>query len=114
MKKELVLYSRTTGCPFITIAKRVLRDYALPYREVFIDKDELYKKRVLDWTGFLSVPTIIVAHEGEDLPFEPFEPLESGRSPRGIDRGSMITEPNLEEFAQWLLKHGFISEIVTD
>ncbi len=114
MAQELVMYSRTTSCPFITVAKRVLNDYTVSYREIFIDKDASAKARVLEWTGFLSVPTLIVAALGDHLPNAPFDALTLGHSPRGVDRGSMITEPNLEELPRWLLKHGFIDEIAED
>jgi glutaredoxin len=106
--KELVMYSRSYGCPFMTIAKRVLSDYDIPYREIFIDKDPIAEAHVLDWTGFLSVPTIIVANAGENLPYTGFTPLAQGASPRGIDRGPMLSEGNSEEVENWLRKHGFI------
>ncbi len=112
MQHELIMYARSYSCPFVTLAKRVLNDYQVPYREIHIDRDGEAKQRVLDWTGFLSVPTLIVARAGENLPYEPEAPLEKGLSPRGIDRGTMITEPSIEDLTQWLLRHGFISEIV--
>lgn len=112
MAIELVMYKRTASCPFVNLAKRVLKDYQVPYREVFIDHDAEAKQRVLDWTGFLSVPTLVIANEGEVLPNAEIAPLEAGKSPRGVDRGAMITEPYVEELSQWLLKHGLISEIV--
>ena len=114
MTKELVMYARTTSCPFVTLAKRVLDDYHVAYRELHIDRDDVFRQRVLDWTGFLSVPTLIVAETGEDLPYETPAPLEAGHSPRGIDRGTMITEPSKEDLTQWLLRHGFITEIAAD
>ncbi|MGQ9907791.1 MAG: glutaredoxin family protein [Candidatus Flexifilum sp.] len=114
MSKRLVMYVRSTPCPFMTVARRVLQDYQVDYTEVFIDRDEAARRRVLEWTGFLSVPTIVVAEGDSVLPFEPPAPLERGRSPRGIDRGAMITEANREELAAFLLKHGFIREIVRD
>lgn len=114
MKRELVMYSRTTSCPFVTLAKRVLNDYALDYREAFIDRDSEARARVLEWTGFLSVPTIIVAEAGGMLPYEQPAPLPAGASPRGIDRGAMITEPNIDELTRWLQRHGFLSEIAAD
>jgi hypothetical protein len=89
MDKELVMYSRSYGCPFITTAKQA-------------------KKRVLEWTGFLSVPTMVVANIGEDLPCTDFAPLPKGDSPRGIDRGPMLTEASYDEMENWLRKHGFI------
>lgn len=110
MKHELIMYSRTTGCPFITLAKRVLTDYAVSYREIFIDQDMAARARVLNWTGFLSVPTLVVAVPGSDMPFSEPRPLESGLSPRGIDRGAMITEPNIDQLTRWLTEHEFIRD----
>ncbi len=109
MAKEIVMYLRTSPCPFVTTAKRVLNEHALDYREVFIDKDADARQRVLDWTGFLSVPTIIIAEPGEILPPETPAPLAKGASPRGIDRGIMIAEPSFQELETWLHKHGFIA-----
>lgn len=106
--KELVMYSRTTGCPFVTTAKRVLSEEQVPYREIFIDQDAAAKQRVIDWTGFLSVPTLVVAAAGEDLPLGEVAPLARGASPRGVDRGPMLTEASSSELRLWLLKHGFI------
>jgi len=114
MNYDLVFYTRTSGCPFVTLAKRVLNDYAVNYREIFIDRDDLARARVLEWTGFLSVPTIVVAEPGDILPVSVPEPLPRGSSPRGIDRGYMITEPGSDELLYFLLRHGFISEIVRD
>jgi len=108
--KDLIMYSRSTGCPFVSIAKRVLEQYAVPYHEIFIDKDPEARQRVLDWTGFLSVPTMIIANPGEELPFTSIAPLAKGASPRGIDRGPMLTEGNTNEVTQWLKKNGFIQD----
>lgn len=110
---ELVMYTRTAGCPFVTLAKRVLEDYAVPYREVFIDKNELDRQRLLDWVGFLSVPTLIACEPGEIVPYVEPEPLERGLSPRGINRGSMITEPNIAQLTAWLVQHGLVSADAT-
>jgi len=110
MPNELVMYSRTAGCPFVTIARRVLDAHAVPYREVLIDQDADARQRVLDWTGFLSVPTLVIAAPGDLLPVEEPAPLPAGASPRGIDRGAMITEPSIEELRRWLRKHNLIAE----
>ncbi|MCC7206699.1 MAG: glutaredoxin family protein [Anaerolineae bacterium] len=107
--KTLIMYSRTYGCPFITTAKRVLEREQVPYRELMIDRNPAYEKRVVEWTGFRSVPTLIVANEGEDMPYEPPAPLEKGASPRGINRGSMLTEASEAELMAWLRQHGFIA-----
>jgi glutaredoxin len=108
MNNELVMYSRTTGCPFITIARHVLEDYAIPYREIFIDRDPEARQRVLRWTGFLSVPTLVVTPAGQDIPAQEPIPLVPGSSPRGINRGMMITEAGIEQLIAWLAQHGFI------
>lgn len=108
---ELIMYSRSTGCPFVSLAKRVLEDYALDYSEIFIDDDEIARERVRAWTGFLSVPTLVVAQQGDILPLSEPEPLAKGISPRGIDRGHMITEPNMAQLIDWLKQHRFITEV---
>ena len=106
---ELVMYSRTRSCPYTRIAKRVLERYNVPYREIYIDQDDEALRRVEAWTGFQSVPTLLVARAGEDVPYEPPHPLEPGASPKGVDRGSMITEPLAGQLRDWLHKHGFIA-----
>ncbi len=107
--KELVMYSRSTPCPFVNLAKRVLNERHITYREIYIDKDKVNEQRVLNWTGFLSVPTLIVAWQGEDVPYEEPAPLAKGASPRGVNRGAMLTEPGEEQLVNWLRQHGFIN-----
>jgi len=107
---ELVMYARTTPCPFVNLAHRVLEAQHVPFREIFIDLDKTMEQRVLNWTGFLSVPTLIVARAGEDLPISEPGFLEKDASPRGINRGSMITEPSEDQLVSWLQEHGFLRE----
>ena len=109
MSKELVMYTRTFGCPYVSTAKRILSQHNIAYREVFIDRDKAARERVLNWTGYLSVPTLVVAENGSDLPVVEPAPLPKGTSPRGIDRGAMITEAGAEQLTAWLQKHGFIA-----
>jgi glutaredoxin len=108
MDKEIVMYSRTYACPYVRTAERVLERYHLPYRAIQINQDPAAKERVVNWTGFESVPTIVVANGGEDLPFEEPAPLAKGSSPRGVNRGSLITEPSEEQLVDWLRQHRFI------
>jgi glutaredoxin len=108
MQYELVMYSRFSPCPYVRTAKRVLERENIPYREIYIDQDPGAKQLVITWTGFQSVPTIIVTRPGENLPYEEPAPLAQGASPRGIDRGSMITEPGEIQLEEWLRHHGFI------
>lgn len=105
---ELVMYSRLSPCPYVRTAKRVLERENVPYREILIDQDAAAKQRVIDWTGFQSVPTLVVARPGEDLPYEPPASLD-GASPKGVDRGSMLTEPGEITLENWLRHHGFIA-----
>lgn len=90
-------------------ARRVLRELKVPYREIDIEADEEAAAKVRRWTGFCSVPTIVVAdHEGLD-PALPVSPLPKGASPRGVDRGRMITEPRADQLVSFLHRHGFVS-----
>lgn len=107
---ELVMYTRTSGCPYVSLARSVLQQEGVPYREVFIDRDPEARQHLLDWVGFLSVPTLMVTAPQSDYPIETPPPLAPGMSPRGIDRGAMITEPNAEQFLAWLRKHHFLKE----
>jgi glutaredoxin len=109
MSTHLIMYTRTGGCPFVTVAKRVLSEHNVSYEEVFIDRDSVARLNVQKWTGFLSVPTLVIAPEGSQLPVEEPAPLPEGESPRGIDRGAMITEPNVDQLIQWLKKHQLIA-----
>jgi glutaredoxin len=104
----LVMYSRTYGCPFISVARRTLNKYTLDYQEIMIDLDTEARERVLAWTGFLSVPTLVLADHGSLLPFAEVSPLEIGKSPRGINRGAMLTEPNENELTEWLIEHSML------
>ncbi len=106
--KELVMYSRTMSCPFLSIARQVLGKQNVPYRELFIDRNPEYERRVVAWTGFRSIPTLIIARPGEEVPYEEPAPLKTGESPRGINRGSMLTEANEDELLTWLRQHGFV------
>lgn len=107
---RLVMYSRSAFmCPYVKIAERVFKKYSVEYTEVDIDQDEAARQRVINWTGFLSVPTLVIAAEDSTMPIEEPEPLSKGRSPRGIDRGYMLTEPSAKQLETWLYKHNIIS-----
>ncbi len=108
MQHSLIMYSRTSPCPFVSLAKRVFEREGVSFHELFIDQDKEAEQRVVEWTGFLSVPTLVVALPGEVLPFAPPLPLLPGSSPRGVDRGAMLTEPGEEQLVGWLRQHGFI------
>jgi glutaredoxin len=102
MDKTVIMYSRTAPCPNCELAKRVLAAAGVPYREIMIDLDAAAQARVEAWTGFQAVPTLVVARPGEVLPLRAPRPLEAGRSPRGVDRGPLITEPDALGLQHWL------------
>lgn len=109
MTRELVMYSRRQPCPQVTLARQTLRLHGLAWRELLIDEDAAARARLLAWTGFLSVPTLIVAGGGSDLPLHAPAALAAGSSPRGIDRGAMISEPGIAQLSAWLLRNGLLS-----
>ena len=106
--KALIMYSRTIPCPDCERARQLLDDLAVPYREVMIDLDPAARGLVENLTGHHSVPTLVVARPGEGTPFPEPNPLEQGRSPRGVDRGTVITEPDMVSLRRWLMGHGFV------
>lgn len=110
MTRELVMYVRGAYCPNIALARDVLSRYNIPYREINIDDDPLLAARIKEWTHFYSVPTLIVANPGEDVPYTDFLPRPADRSLKGFDRGPMITEPNNHALEDWLHKHGFLNK----
>jgi hypothetical protein len=108
--KEIVMYSQAAYSPFAALARDVFIRYNIPFREIDVNTNAAIVNQLKDWTGQLSIPTIIVAAPQSDLPFEPPTPLEAGQSPRGMDRGSLISEPNNQQLENWLHKHGFLAK----
>ena len=110
MEKEIVMYTRNSFCPGVALARDVLTRYRIAYRELSIDEDPLIAARVKAWTHHYSVPTLIIANPGEDIPYTEFLPRPTERSIRGYDRGPMISEPNNRDLENWLHKHGFLDK----
>ena len=106
--KALIMYSRTIPCPDCERARALLATLAVPYKEVMIDQDPAARGLVENLTGFNAVPTLVVTRPGEAEPFPAPRPLEAGRSPRGVDRGTVITEPDMVSLQRWLKGHGFV------
>ena len=106
--KELIVYSRTAPCPDCETARRVLDENDVLYREIMIDLDPEARARLESLVGFEAVPTLVVARLGELSPLAEPHPLAAGRSPRGVDRGPVITEPDAVGLKHWLTAHGFI------
>ncbi len=109
MSKQLVVYM-SSWCGNSLDAQRALSEWGVPARFVNIKEDKAAAGRVKVWTGFESVPTLVIA-EGDSLePAAPPAALPAGRSPRGIDRGSMLTEPTRAELRAWLVKNGILEK----
>lgn len=107
--KALIMYSRTIPCPDCERARQLLQDNGVPFQEVMIDLDPAARSFVEKITGYRSVPTLVVSRPGEQAPLADPRPLEKGRSPRGVDRGAVITEPDLLSLRRWLARHGFVT-----
>lgn len=108
MTKQLVVYV-SPWCYSSQDTQRALNEWGVPARFINIKEDRAAAARLKSWVGFESVPTVVLV-EGESVePCEPPAPLAAGASPRGIDRGSMITEANRTQLRNWLVKHGFLS-----
>jgi glutaredoxin len=108
--REIVIYVRTAYCGPVALARDLLNRYNIPYREIYIDKDPAMAARVKEWTNFHSVPTLIIANPGEDVPYTDFFPPPPDRPLRGYNRGPMITEPSNQQLEDWLHQHGFLDK----
>jgi glutaredoxin len=108
MSKEIVMYVRRSYCGGVALARDVLGRYGVSFRELVVDDRLELAARLTEWTGFLSVPTLIVVNTGEDTPYTDFLPRPQEQPLRGFDRGPMITEPTNKELENWLFKHGFL------
>jgi len=62
--------------------------------------------RVVEWTGHASVPTLVIAADDSLDPITQPIALPPGRSARAFDRGTMLTEPNPPQIADFLRRNG--------
>ncbi len=108
MARQVVVYM-SPWCSSSKDAQSALAEWGVPATFVNIKEDRAAAARVRGWVGFESVPTIVIADEGSVEPYEAPEPLAAGRSPRGIDRGSLITEATRPQLRDWLIKHGVLA-----
>jgi hypothetical protein len=110
VEKELILVSQPRYTPFVALARDLLTRYKIPFREIDIQAEPAIAERLIGWVGQLSVPTLIVVATESDVPLFPPTPLDPGQSARGVDRGSLISEPNNQQLEDWLYKHGFLAK----
>jgi glutaredoxin len=109
MDKEIVMITRGGFCTDVVRTHRALQRWRLPYREINIRKDPEAQQRCLEWNHNLSMPVIVIARQGEDVPIEPPLPLEPEQSPRDLDRGYLIAEPGKQGLQSFLARHGFLA-----
>lgn len=109
MAKQVVVYM-SPWCYNSQDTQRAFTEWGVPAKFINIKEDRAAAARVKDWVGFESVPTVIIADGDSVEPFEPPAPLAKGASPRGVDRGSMITEAKRDQLRAWLVKHGVLTE----
>jgi glutaredoxin len=107
MSKRVVAYV-SQWCGQSQDTKRALREWKVPCEFVDVKADRAAAARLREWVGFESVPTVILAEEDCLEPCEPPKPLIPGSGPRGVDRGSMITEASRAELRAWLVKNGLL------
>ena len=108
MKAELVMYGRKYGCMDQVIARNFLELHNVPYRFIDIGSDPVAAQRVHAWVGHLSVPTLVVANPGEEVPLEEPAPRDPSRRTRGQDRGSLIVEPSERQLEAFLRNHNLL------
>jgi glutaredoxin len=109
MSRQVVVYM-SPWCSSSADTQRALNEWGVPATFVNIKEDRDAANRLRGWVGFESVPTVVLADEGGMEPCETPAQLTSGTSPRGIDRGSLITEATRVQLRAWLVKNGLLNE----
>src|SRR5690606_4674654 len=103
---RLVVYGSSVPCPDMARFQWWLQRHEVgAITFVDIHREEWAYDRVVEWTGHASVPTLVIASDDGLGPVEPPRALE-GRRARAFDRGTMLTEPNVGQIAEFLRRHG--------
>ena len=109
MSRQVVVYM-SPWCSSSADTQRALSEWGVPATFINIKEDRAAATRLREMVGFESVPTVVLAEAGEVGPCEPPAALSKGASPRGVDRGSMITEASRVQLRSWLVKQGILNE----
>ncbi len=109
MAKRIVVYM-SPWCSSSADTQRALAEWGVPATFLNIKEDRAAATRLREMVGFESVPTVVLADEGSVEPCEPPTALPKGSSPRGVDRGSLITEASRVQLRSWLVKQGMLAE----
>ena len=104
---RLVVYGSSVPCPDMARFAWWLQRHDVPDL-VFIDihQERWAYDRVVEWTGHASVPTLVIASDDSLDPVEEPAPIGSGQRVRALDRGTMVTEPNPQQIAEFLFRNG--------
>lgn len=104
---RLVVYGSSIPCPDMARFVWWLQQHEVPgLVMVDIHQERWAHDRVVGWTGHASVPTLVVAEDdGVDPISEPVS-VPSGQRVRAFDRGTMLTEPNPQQIADFLRRNG--------
>ena len=103
---RLVVYGRSSFCPDMMRWDHWLKRNPVDHVAFDIDTDRDALAKVVAWTGHQSVPTLVIAADDGVDPIEVPSDLPEGRGPRGVDRGTMLTEPNPGQVEVFLERHG--------
>lgn len=109
MSKRIVVYM-SPWCSTSADTQRALKEWHVPATFVNIKEDRGAAARLKELVGFESVPTVVITQEDSLEPYEAPATLTPGASPRGVDRGSVLTEANRIQLRAWLVRHGLLTE----
>jgi glutaredoxin len=109
MSRQVVVYM-SPWCSSSSDTQRALKEWGVPATFINVKEDRSAASRLREMVGFESVPTVVLVETGCVEPCEPPTPLPKGTSPRGVDRGSLITEATRVQLRSWLVKQGVIQE----
>ena len=106
---RLVVYGSSVPCPDMARFAWWLERHDVP-ELVFIDihAERWAYDQVIEWTGHASVPTLVIAPDDGLNPVEDPLPIMSGQRVRAFDRGTMLTEPNPQQIAEFLVRNGVV------
>ena len=102
---RLVVYGRSTPCPDMFQWARWLQRHPVEHEALDIATDAEARAELRALVGSEAVPTLVIAEDGRRVPVGPPEPL-AGRRTRATDRGTVLSEPRLEQIAPFLARHG--------
>ena len=102
------MYTRERTCGDQQLVRICLQEYGVRAFEINISREPDAAQTMLELTGCLSVPTLVVVDEN-DNPIEPPHPVDPDLSVRNVDRGSLISEPSRDGLRKFLVKHGLLT-----